>query len=910
MLEVESIGARIVADATQYVTTMTQTVPAAAQNAVNSVIAHTQQLRITSRLMIAEAAASATAIATTAVTAATAITVAASASAAGAILRIAAAAPAAASHLLRITSAGKEADAVLLRITQSATSAANAIASMRSPSNLRIGGPVGGGPPSGGNTEGPPGRGKPIFYQQPTPLRITSATQLTPRVALGSSWANAPSAGIMRQMSFAASNLTAKLSGVGTAAVGMATQYARMVPGGNTAIAMLSQIGLSAGPAAIAVVALGAALVGVGIGAWALNLAADAQSAQTRFKVMLHSATEAKELVASIRYLASTTPLVSGPLMNTAATLLNARVAAVEITHTLRMLGDLAGGNQEKLDGIALAYTQVKAKGRLMGQEAIQFTERGVPLWDALRDSMRKVDGQTQITDAQIRVMAENGEISFAMVRDALEGVVVEGGALHGNMADQAKDLHGRWSTLIDAMDEFGRSAGEGSIPLATDAVIYLTEVTQNATAAVVEMVKFWDRNEESIKRVASVAAIALNPTLALANKIKGMFSDPAADAAAAELMSRMEAMGAQALKNIEDNAVAKSRAAEALQVAADKQAEAEADKQDAIQKANAENVKAVQELSLLRAGASEAEIKDAVRLREFQEKHKLDADSPEVRALEATLTANREIVAQTKERIELEKEVADASKSIESQTIKAQQEVRALNAGWSEELARDVAILENLASKFGVASNDPRLQQLAQLMDKERELTAAAKARAEAEKEQKDAAKKMQDLMKSDADAINEKFMNPVEKMRREVAKLHQLRKVGLIDDRALKMALYDLKEIERQRNKMDIDLGLSAEQVQLMAAASLPSRPQGLAGAGPVDFFGEFANAQQGGNGNGNPPQLVNAPPGSQNTAEGREQAVAAAIIRMSDDTRRIFRIQDTLSQREEVVEIVELV
>ena len=56
-----------------------------------------------------------------------------------------------------------------------------------------------------------------------------------------------------------------------------------------------------------------------------------------------------------------------------------------KLVETTERLGKIAAGTSQEIGGIALAYGQVLAKGRLQGEELLQFVERGVPLQEELQ---------------------------------------------------------------------------------------------------------------------------------------------------------------------------------------------------------------------------------------------------------------------------------------------------------------------------------------------------------------------------------------------------------------------------------------------------------------------------------------------------------------------------------------------
>ena len=113
---------------------------------------------------------------------------------------------------------------------------------------------------------------------------------------------------------------------------------------------------------------LGGAALGVSmksLGDYALNSAKAFEQASISFNVLLGSEERAAKLVNDIQDLANVTPMTSSGLQENAKLLLNFNaVAEDEIIPTLRMLGDITGGDQVKMDSMTLAFAHCASAGR------------------------------------------------------------------------------------------------------------------------------------------------------------------------------------------------------------------------------------------------------------------------------------------------------------------------------------------------------------------------------------------------------------------------------------------------------------------------------------------------------------------------------------------------------------------
>lgn len=110
-----------------------------------------------------------------------------------------------------------------------------------------------------------------------------------------------------------------------------------------------------------------------------------------------------------------------------------------KIPKTIRMLGDISAGTGGNIELMALALTQMQAKGKVAAQEINQFAEQGVPVRDILAKNLG-------VTTGEIIKMGEEGKISFEMFNTALQQVHKD--KFMGLLAEDAKSLDGRWQNL------------------------------------------------------------------------------------------------------------------------------------------------------------------------------------------------------------------------------------------------------------------------------------------------------------------------------------------------------------------------------------------------------------------------------------------------------------------------------
>ena len=112
-----------------------------------------------------------------------------------------------------------------------------------------------------------------------------------------------------------------------------------------------------------------------------LNTAGNFEQWRIAFETMLGSVEKADTLLRDIEQFAKKTPFELPEVVENAKKLLAYNIEAEKLLPTLEALGNISAGvGREKLPFLTLAFGQVRAAGKLTGQELRQFTEAGVPL--------------------------------------------------------------------------------------------------------------------------------------------------------------------------------------------------------------------------------------------------------------------------------------------------------------------------------------------------------------------------------------------------------------------------------------------------------------------------------------------------------------------------------------------------
>ena len=221
------------------------------------------------------------------------------------------------------------------------------------------------------------------------------------------------------------------------------------------------ETGAAARTASAGVNRLGAAvrklLIGFSVFKTASFVIFNTQQLETQRKsleVLTGSLEDTNKIIAEIQAFGAVTPFKSSDLIETTKRLKAFGFETEELVDVTKRLADVAGATGADLGGIATAFGQIQAKGRLQGEELLQLQERGV----SLQDELQKMYG---FTADQFRKALEGGRISADAVNLALQRITEAGGKYAGGAIAQSGTLAGKFSTLVDGVETLARTFGE-----------------------------------------------------------------------------------------------------------------------------------------------------------------------------------------------------------------------------------------------------------------------------------------------------------------------------------------------------------------------------------------------------------------------------------------------------------------
>lgn len=188
------------------------------------------------------------------------------------------------------------------------------------------------------------------------------------------------------------------------------------------------------------------------------------EQTEIAFNTMLQSREKGNALMQEMVELAKNTPMQFSEVSQGAKQLLAYQVEAEKLTETLSMLGDISSGLGVPMSRLILVYGQVRAKGRLMGDDLRQFTEAGVPMIAMLAKNMG-------VAQSAVADMVSEGKVGFKDVEKVLQDLTAQGGLFYNMMEEQSKTIPGQIAKLQDEIEQMFNEIGKDAQGFVTDVI-------------------------------------------------------------------------------------------------------------------------------------------------------------------------------------------------------------------------------------------------------------------------------------------------------------------------------------------------------------------------------------------------------------------------------------------------------
>ena len=207
-----------------------------------------------------------------------------------------------------------------------------------------------------------------------------------------------------------------------------------------------------------------------------VKLAAEMEQTKVAFGVMTGSAAQATKLLNDFKALDIESPINFADFSRAGKTMLQFGVQAEALRPTLSRLAAISLGNAEQFQSLALAFGQVQANGRLMGQEVLQMVNAGF-------NPLQEISRTTGVSMIELKKRMEDGAISAQMVAKAFDTATSEGGRFYGMNQQLEGTMSGQFAKLESEIKAASIALGTALIPLVQQLTGLLKDISSSATS-------------------------------------------------------------------------------------------------------------------------------------------------------------------------------------------------------------------------------------------------------------------------------------------------------------------------------------------------------------------------------------------------------------------------------------------
>lgn len=222
----------------------------------------------------------------------------------------------------------------------------------------------------------------------------------------------------------------------------------------------------------------------VDFGREAIDAQSKVEQLEISFRTLLGSQEKANALIAEIKSYGTVTPYDTEGLAQAARLMLSYGMSSSKIMPTLKMLGDIAMGDKDKLQSLTLAFSQMSASGRVCKEDLNQMVDAGFNPLQIISEKTGKSIGE--LTDE-----VSKGAISVHDIEKAFIDATSEGGKFYNMVNNMSDSIAGKTAQMTDNWEAFKASIGAllkpaylGAIQDTTSAIDAMTKAIERLRAS------------------------------------------------------------------------------------------------------------------------------------------------------------------------------------------------------------------------------------------------------------------------------------------------------------------------------------------------------------------------------------------------------------------------------------------
>lgn len=198
------------------------------------------------------------------------------------------------------------------------------------------------------------------------------------------------------------------------------------------------------------------------------------ENIETSLRVLLGGDSEKlSDIMSQMKEYALISPLTTKDMASALQMMIGFGIQAEDVITYLKALGDISMGDTVHFNSLALAFSQMSAAGKLMGQDLNQMINAGF-------NPLQQISEKTGKSIGELKDEMSKGAISAQMVQQAFIDATSEGGKFYGMASEGAKTLNGQISMLQESVDNMFNDMGQASEGVILNSIQAVTKLVEN----------------------------------------------------------------------------------------------------------------------------------------------------------------------------------------------------------------------------------------------------------------------------------------------------------------------------------------------------------------------------------------------------------------------------------------------
>ena len=222
---------------------------------------------------------------------------------------------------------------------------------------------------------------------------------------------------------------------------------------------------------------------------------------KTQMGVVFGSNVQAESVFSELSKYAVKSPFGLEDISEFSILLRQSGVYSSDLLNTLKMIGDTAGGDNEKMKRIANNYAQIVAVGKASMLDMRQFAYAGIPIYKEVADYLK-------VSQAELRKMISDGQVSAEVIEEVFKRMTSSGGVFNQATEKGALTLAARKQNLEDIKNLALAQIGEVFMNLGdTDTLGGYEKSLLNVQEEFYEGIKKWGETTNLVSNVNKLAS-------------------------------------------------------------------------------------------------------------------------------------------------------------------------------------------------------------------------------------------------------------------------------------------------------------------------------------------------------------------------------------------------------------------